>query len=295
MSHISVSNEFLLWSQLCALWSVTSYAVAPDPLPEDRDNTNFSWRTWRKTLPIRIVGTALLSYGMSHSIVVCGWLATITAIHPWIRLRSPLKWTAEIEVLVLFSNSLFMLAFVRHFHLQLRTYVPASLSTEHLSAISIVGAILLFVVRGGTYIVRGCLRKTGTLPHITVKNAVQPETSNPQDKAKSPGSGLQALPPSSSEMEKDRLDVTEINRGRLIGNLERLILTIVVAAGSYAALAFLVAAKGLIRSEDLQDRDFAEYFLVGSLSSVLVALCSGVIIRYTLLTLWPELLSLQMQ
>jgi len=96
-------------------------------------------------------------------------------------------------------------------------------------------------------------------------------------------------------MEKDRLDVTEINRGRLIGNLERLILTIVVAAGSYAALAFLVAAKGLIRSEDLQDRDFAEYFLVGSLSSVLVALCSGVVIRFTLLALWPELLSLQMQ
>jgi len=88
--------------------------------------------------------------------------------------------------------------------------------------------------------------------------------------------------------------VMEINRGRLIGNLERLILTIVVAAGSYAALAFLVAAKGLVRTEGLQKRDFAEYFLVGSLSSVLVALCSGVIIRYTLLTLWPELLSLQM-
>jgi hypothetical protein len=97
------------------------------------------------------------------------------------------------------------------------------------------------------------------------------------------------------DTEKNHLDVKEINRGRLIGNLERLVLTIVVAAGSYAALAFLVAAKGLIRSEDLQNRDFAEYFLVGSLSSVLVALCSGVVIRYTLLALWPELLSLQMQ
>ena len=35
----------------------------------------------------------------------------------------------------------------------------------------------------------------------------------------------------------------ETNRGRLIGNLERLVLTIVVAVGSHAALAFLVAAK----------------------------------------------------
>jgi len=40
-----------------------------------------------------------------------------------------------------------------------------------------------------------------------------------------------------------------MNRGRLIGNLERLVLTLVVVAGSYAALGFLVAAKGLIRSE----------------------------------------------
>ena len=298
MSQISVSNEVLLWSQLCALWSVSSYAVTSDPLPEDRDGTNFSWRTWKMTLPIRIVGVTLVSYGMTHSIVTCGWLTTVTAIHPWIRLRSPLRWTAEIEVLVLISNVLFVLAFVRHVHQQLHTYVPALLSTERLAAICIVGAILLFVIRGGTYIVRGCLRKTGTLPHITVKNAAQPVPSNPQDQAKSIGTQSQASPPSSPsspEMEEDHVDVTEINRGRLIGNLERLILTIVVAAGSYAALAFLVAAKGLVRSEGLQKRDFAEYFLVGSLSSVLVALCSGVVIRFTLLALWPELLSLQMQ
>jgi hypothetical protein len=276
MSHISVSDEFLLWAQMCALWSVSSYGVGSDPLPEDRDNTNFSWQTWRKSLPIRILGMALLSYGMTHSIVTCGWLTTITAVHPWIRLRSPLKWTAELEVVVLISNVIFLLALVRHFHLQLHAYVPTSLSAEQISAVSIVGAVLLFVIRGGTYIVRGCLRKTGTLPHVTVKKPVPQGT------------------PSSQETEKENLDVLEINRGRLIGNLERLVLTIVVAAGSYAALAFLVAAKGLIRSEDLQKRDFAEYFLVGSLSSVLVALCSGVVIRFTLLSLWPELLSLQM-
>jgi hypothetical protein len=269
VSRITVSEEFLLWSQLCALWAVSSYAIAPDPLPEDRENINFSWRTWKRTLPARIVGTALLSYWMTHSIVACGWMTTIVAVHPWIRLRSPLKWTAEFEVLVLISNALFMLAFVRHFHLQSHTFVSSSLNTEHRCAISIVGATLMFVIRGGTYVVRGCLRKTGTLPHIAAHSVGQAE--------------------------RDQIDVTEINRGRLIGNLERLILTIVVAAGSYAALAFLVAAKGLVRSEGLQERDFAEYFLVGSLSSVLVALCSGVLIRYVLLTLWPELLSLQMQ
>src|SRR5262249_56549105 len=92
------------------------------------------------------------------------------------------------------------------------------------------------------------------------------------------------------------VDVAEVRRGRLIGNLERLVLTMVVAAGSYAALGFLIGAKGLIRSEELEKgRDFTEYFLVGSLTSALVALAAGLVIRFVLHALWPELLSLQMQ
>jgi hypothetical protein len=101
--------------------------------------------------------------------------------------------------------------------------------------------------------------------------------------------------PMSPSASTSSVDTVEINRGRLIGNLERLLLMIVVAAGSYAALGFLVAAKGLVRSKELEEREFAEYFLVGSLCSVLVALCAGLIMRYALLSLWPELLSLQMQ
>jgi hypothetical protein len=69
-----------------------------------------------------------------------------------------------------------------------------------------------------------------------------------------------------------------------------------VAAGSYAALAFLVAAKGIVRSDEFdKNRDFAEYFLIGSLASVLVALCAGIALRFALIRLWPDLLSLQIQ
>ena len=288
MHTLSVSTEFLLWSELCALWSIFSYGIASDPLPEDRNSSNFSWMTWREILALRIAGMAVLIYLMTHSIIMTGWLTTITAIHPWIRLRSPLKWTAELEVLVLISNLFFMLAFVRQLSLQPHVQISSPPSTEHLSAISIVGAILLFVVRGGTYIVRGCLRKTGALPHIANSNAAPTEANSARKDTRRLGAQPSVLIPStplSYSEDKNQLDVTEINRGRLIGNLERLVLTLVVAAGSYAALAFLVAAKGLIRSEDLQKRDFAEYFLVGSLSSALVALCAGVVIRFTLLAL----------
>jgi hypothetical protein len=82
----------------------------------------------------------------------------------------------------------------------------------------------------------------------------------------------------------------------LIGNLERIVLTIVVAAGSYAALAFLVAAKGVVRADEFEkNRDFTEYFLIGSLSSVLVALVAGIVLRIALIRLWPDLLTLQIQ
>ena len=68
-----------------------------------------------------------------------------------------------------------------------------------------------------------------------------------------------------------------------------------VTAGSYTALAFLVAAKGIVRFEEFEkSRDFTEYFLIGSLASTLIALCAGLILRYMLLRLWPELLALQM-
>ena len=267
------NGEFLLWTALLALWSFFSYAVASDPLPEDRHATTFHWSAWQKILIARVLGVALLSAFIAQSLVLTAWLAAATALHPWLRLRSPRKWTAEWEVTAVVCNLAFLLAFVKNFHLQPHLALLGGFDHQHLSATFVVVAILLFIVRGGTYIVRGCLRKTGTLPHLSDAQG----------------------PPAPASEAGEFVDLIEINRGRLIGNLERLLLTIVVAAGSYAALAFLVAAKGLVRSEDLHDREFAEYFLIGSLASVLVALCVGMIIRFALSALWPELLSLHMQ
>jgi len=300
MPTLIVSAEFQLWAQLCALWSIASYAVAADPLPEDLLGRTFHWRAWRKSLIIRVMGVALLSALLGHSIILSSWLAAITAIHPWIRLRSPRKWTAELEIAAVISNLIVTFAFVKHLHLQSHIFIPSAFDRGQLAASSLVIAILLFTVRGGTYIVRGCLRKTGTLPHLSPREASSSKAENHAEEATSlrkPSKSSHSPSPLSPAHEPvtEFVDIIEINRGRLIGNLERLVLTIVVAAGSYAALAFLVAAKGLIRSEDLRDRDFAEYFLIGSLASVLVALCAGLVMRFALSSLWPQPLSLQMQ
>lgn len=44
-------------------------------------------------------------------------------------------------------------------------------------------------------------------------------------------------------------------------------------------MAFVVAAKGLVRWSDLKEREFAEYFLIGSLTSLLLAVCVGIILQ----------------
>jgi hypothetical protein len=142
------------------------------------------------------------------------------------------------------------------------------------------------------------LRKSGTLPSherpdsVEILVEVVPVSSQPE-MSDATTADIAAV---AEELLPQTVDVEEYNRGRLIGNLERIVLTIVVAAGSYAALAFLVAAKGVVRSDEFEkSRDFTEYFLIGSLSSVLVALCAGMALRFALIRLWPDLLTLQIQ
>jgi hypothetical protein len=68
----------------------------------------------------------------------------------------------------------------------------------------------------------------------------------------------------------------ELARGRIIGILERAIALTLVLLGQYGALGLVVAAKALARFRGLEERDFAEYFLIGTLASLLVALGTGV-------------------
>ncbi|MEM9709611.1 MAG: hypothetical protein AAF871_12575 [Pseudomonadota bacterium] len=60
--------------------------------------------------------------------------------------------------------------------------------------------------------------------------------------------------------------------GWLIGALERLLLSAGIAAESWEVVAAVIALKSVARFRELNEKEFAEYFLVGSLFSVLWAL-----------------------
>lgn len=63
--------------------------------------------------------------------------------------------------------------------------------------------------------------------------------------------------------------------GELIGVLERWILFALAALGEYPAIGFVLAAKAIARHREFERPAFAEYFLVGTLTSALLALLAG--------------------
>ncbi|HEY3165140.1 MAG TPA: DUF3307 domain-containing protein [Candidatus Limnocylindrales bacterium] len=73
--------------------------------------------------------------------------------------------------------------------------------------------------------------------------------------------------------------------GSTIGVLERLLVVVFVLTGSDVAIGFVVAAKTLARFRQLDDRAFAEYYLLGTLASVSVAIITALAGRAALSTL----------
>lgn len=76
--------------------------------------------------------------------------------------------------------------------------------------------------------------------------------------------------------------------GRAIGPLERILAVICIAYGQPTGIGYLMAAKGFVRSKDLESRDFAEYFLLGTLSSIILAIPIGAVWAHHLQRLHPS-------
>src|SRR5438309_127262 len=91
------------------------------------------------------------------------------------------------------------------------------------------------------------------------------------------------LPTLQMRRDEDRTaSAIDVARGRTIGALERALALTLVLLGEYAAVGWIIAAKSLARFKALEDREFAEYFLIGTLASFLLALLAGLGMRLLL-------------
>ncbi|MEO7122894.1 MAG: hypothetical protein ABI400_07205, partial [Lacisediminihabitans sp.] len=122
-------------------------------------------------------------------------------------------------------------------------------------------AVALFLVASGNVVVRAALHP---MPRrrSTVIASVQAAGSSRWRRAKKTA----ATAPANTD-----LDTVDLRGGRLIGPVERLLIAALTLSGSFAIVAALVAAKGIVRfpeiSRDGAGGSKAEYFLVGSLVS----------------------------
>jgi len=72
------------------------------------------------------------------------------------------------------------------------------------------------------------------------------------------------------------------NAGKYIGWVERILILTFILSGYEAAVGFLLAAKALVRYPEIKEDTrghFAEYFLVGTLTSVGLALIAGIAVN----------------
>lgn len=74
-------------------------------------------------------------------------------------------------------------------------------------------------------------------------------------------------------------DRREYNIGRVIGILERIIIYVAVLADQIAAIGLVLAVKGLARFKEMDHRPFAEYVLVGTLLSLLLAVFVALLVK----------------
>lgn len=87
---------------------------------------------------------------------------------------------------------------------------------------------------------------------------------------------FQMEPTTPTHGETRTVDDREYNAGRVIGMLERwLIYLVVVFAQNYNVIALILAAKGFARFRQMDEREFAEYVLIGTLASLLFTVVIG--------------------
>lgn len=78
-------------------------------------------------------------------------------------------------------------------------------------------------------------------------------------------------------------DDTLQNAGSYIGILERLFILVFILTGRWEGVGFLIAAKSIFRFADIKgnpDRKLTEYFLIGTLLSMGLAMITGLVMNF---------------
>ncbi|MBN2853101.1 MAG: DUF3307 domain-containing protein [Clostridia bacterium] len=80
-------------------------------------------------------------------------------------------------------------------------------------------------------------------------------------------------------MSSEKSELNDNNAGRFIGTIERIIILILLSIGQYSSIGLVLTAKSIARYDKIsKEKDFADYYLLGTLLSTLIVIgCSFII------------------
>ena len=258
---IGAMNDSLGFCQWLFCWMLANYGICNDPvcekgrawpgLSELRGRWPFS--VVARSLCAAVLWWAATGFALAGirpaALLLCGSLLV-----PWVRRQFvPVRRLVEYELAVNGGIILLVWTWIGRSSIAIATLERFGLDRSRSGAICVAAALLIYMIRGGNHLVQGVLNKAGGLPDDDAPGSISSEG---------------------------------YAHGRMIGQVERIIVVLVVMLGNLQALAFFFAAKGLIRSKELEDRRNADYFLLGSLASFLIALASGLILQHVFAMLW---------
>jgi hypothetical protein len=61
----------------------------------------------------------------------------------------------------------------------------------------------------------------------------------------------------------------QVKSGALIGSMERIVMMMLLGVGQWVGLTIVIAAKSIARFKQLEDKKFSEYYLIGTLFSII--------------------------
>ena len=76
-----------------------------------------------------------------------------------------------------------------------------------------------------------------------------------------------------------KTNLEELKAGNIIGKLERIIIAILLLNNQFGVMGFVLTAKSIARFKQMENKDFAEKYLIGTLTSFLIALISVLILK----------------
>ncbi len=230
---------------------ITDYAIQTPNMVRNKMNKKV-WSYIKHVLVYFITALFLSINWFSWQLVVAVSIQTILhGIIDYFKIDVELKnpvYKFEIDVLDIFLHFIVIWLTIIIFrpgymYLEFPFNLNISVSISIYCKLCIYVSSIIFLLNGGTYLVRAILQK--------VKNEKEIE----------------------EKIEKD-------NTGKLIGNIERLLLFILILFNNLVAIGFVITTKSIARFEEMKKKNFSEYYLIGTLSSTLIAIITGKFVMY---------------